>query len=166
MTSPHLRRRPPTLAGLTLLVLAACGSRPATRSATPEEAARLYPELSVTISKAEPPPGCAPLGTVQGGGWSAEAAYDSIRTKAAKRHANYVVLDGVAGAIFGRAFACPVPSPDASSTPEAGQAGAPACVPDCSPGYVCVVGKCVSACNPLCAAGQLCGADRTCHLVR
>jgi hypothetical protein len=37
------------------------------------------------------------------------------------------------------------------------------CEPDCSPGYVCLRGTCVSACNPLCAENERCGADRSCH---
>jgi hypothetical protein len=37
------------------------------------------------------------------------------------------------------------------------------CEPDCSPGYVCARGACVSACNPVCWAGQRCGEDRVCH---
>jgi hypothetical protein len=40
---------------------------------------------------------------------------------------------------------------------------AAACEPECSPGYACVRGTCVSACNPPCGPGQRCGADRACH---
>jgi len=39
------------------------------------------------------------------------------------------------------------------------------CEPDCSPGYTCLRGTCVSACNPACTAGERCGADRICHPV-
>jgi hypothetical protein len=45
----------------------------------------------------------------------------------------------------------------------ASSAPAGACEPDCSPGYTCLRGTCVSSCNPPCAAGQRCGADRICH---
>ena len=146
---------------LSVVLVAACGSAPVpSRTATPEETARLYPELSVVISKAEPPHECTPVGTIQSGGWSAEAAYDGMRKQAAKRHANYVVLDGVAGGVFGRAFACPVSAPPSSGMPPPSGG---ACVPDCSPGYTCVAGQCVSACNPRCSPGEQCGADRGCH---
>ncbi len=52
----------------------------------------------------------------------------------------------------------PVPSAPIPSAPLV-------CEPDCSPGYTCLRGKCVSACNPLCQAGERCGADRICHPV-
>jgi hypothetical protein len=39
----------------------------------------------------------------------------------------------------------------------------PVCEPSCSPGYLCIRGSCVSACNPPCGSGQHCGDDRTCH---
>ena len=37
-----------------------------------------------------------------------------------------------------------------------------ACVPDCRPGFVCVSGGCVSACNPPCPSNLVCTRDRTC----
>ena len=37
------------------------------------------------------------------------------------------------------------------------------CEPDCSPGFTCLHGACVTACNPGCASGEQCGGDRTCH---
>jgi hypothetical protein len=40
------------------------------------------------------------------------------------------------------------------------------CEPDCSPGYTCSQGACVTACNPACADGEQCGADRACHAGR
>jgi hypothetical protein len=100
----------------------------------------------VTVSKAERED-CNFLGVVDG-------HYDGdllqLRKHAAAINANYVVLDsineGPKGSAKGRAFYCP-----------------PSCTPDCSPGYVCMSGKCVSACNPPCGQGQQCGADRTCH---
>jgi hypothetical protein len=36
------------------------------------------------------------------------------------------------------------------------------CVPACRPGYACAKGKCVSACNPPCAQGEICTAALTC----
>lgn len=52
----------------------------------------------------------------------------------------------------------PPPPPPAPPAPVA-----PVCEPDCSPGYVCLRGTCVSACNPPCAESERCGADRICH---
>jgi hypothetical protein len=40
------------------------------------------------------------------------------------------------------------------------------CDPDCSPGYACSHGACVTACNPACADGEQCSPDRTCRVVR
>jgi hypothetical protein len=50
------------------------------------------------------------------------------------------------------------PPPPAPPAPPAG-----VCEPDCSPGYTCLRGTCVSACNPLCGENERCGADRLCH---
>ncbi len=36
------------------------------------------------------------------------------------------------------------------------------CAPDCREGYVCIQGKCVSACNPPCDEGERCAADGQC----
>jgi hypothetical protein len=36
------------------------------------------------------------------------------------------------------------------------------CVPDCRSGFVCVDGQCVSACNPPCAATEVCTAQGSC----
>lgn len=36
------------------------------------------------------------------------------------------------------------------------------CEPECSPGFVCVRGRCVEACNPPCAADERCTLERTC----
>jgi hypothetical protein len=58
------------------------------------------------------------------------------------------------------------PTPAVVASPSATPASASrVCEPECSPGYVCVRGSCVSACNPLCAAGERCGVDRICHPV-
>jgi hypothetical protein len=148
---------------VTLVIVSACGGSKA-GTTTPEEAALRHPELSVMISKAEPPPGCQAMGTVSADGWSIEAAYEALKRKTALRlHANYVVLDGgVGGGLFGRAFQCP----EAPAQTTAAPAATTACEPECSPGYACVRGTCVSACNPACDNGQRCGADRICHVVQ
>lgn len=49
---------------------------------------------------------------------------------------------------------------------EAEETGKQACVPACRTGYLCVEGKCVSSCNPPCAAGQVCRADGECVAAR
>jgi hypothetical protein len=59
-------------------------------------------------------------------------------------------------ALLGKDPAPPAPAPPAP-------AAAGACEPDCSPGYTCLRGVCVSACNPPCPAGERCGADRVCY---
>ena len=50
--------------------------------------------------------------------------------------------------------------------PQAMQAASAPCTPECSPGYTCLDGRCLSQCNPACDAGQRCGADRLCHHVQ
>jgi|SRR5579863_3603184 len=77
---------------------------------------------AVQVSKSEPGPWCHALGAVEGvsdmvsDGYP--SAYLAVRTVAAQKGANYVVIDHVAGArlsteywrdltIAGRAFACP-----------------------------------------------------------
>lgn len=161
-----------TRSGAVLVIaaaLAGCGgdANPP-RQATPEETAKLYPEIAaqaaVQLSKAEPPPGCVALGTVTSGGWTVDDAYSGLKKKAAERGGNYVVLDGIANGIFGRVFQCPVAIAQRPIAPA--PAAASACVPDCSPGYVCAKGACVSACNPPCEQGQRCDADRACHVVK
>lgn len=146
-----------TLVAAVSATLAGCADRSSGRPLAP-----------VQISKAEPPPGCQLAGGVRGTGWSVDEAYSELRQEAREKRANYVVLDGVAGGVFGRAFRCPgatgaSPAAPAAPPTAAASSPAPACEPECSPGYVCVRGACVSACNPPCGAGQRCGADRTCH---
>lgn len=36
------------------------------------------------------------------------------------------------------------------------------CVPPCSPGYLCLDGTCVEACNPKCQPSERCTAERIC----
>ncbi|MDB4936363.1 MAG: hypothetical protein JWP87_3335 [Labilithrix sp.] len=122
------------------------------------------PLTPVQLSKAEPPSNCEMVGTVAGGGWSVDEAYSELRSQARRKHANYVVLDGIANGVFGRAFRCPVEAPATAATAApAPRAAGPACEPECSPGFTCVRGACVSACNPPCEKGQRCDADRACH---
>ena len=45
---------------------------------------------------------------------------------------------------------------------DAEPAATPECVPACRPGYACAKGKCVSACNPPCAQGEICTAALAC----
>jgi hypothetical protein len=52
-----------------------------------------------------------------------------------------------------------------NSADEASVSAAPgelACAPECRPGFVCVEGKCVSACNPPCPDGYSCNTDLQC----
>lgn len=137
---------------------------------TAEQYPNAVPELAVVMSKNEPSVVCSPLGVVEGKGNDPRVGYDRMRTQAALRGANYVVIDGTtAGTInavakvIGRAFRCPPPSANEAPASNNDSRGASACVPDCSPGYVCVEAKCVSACNPSCASDERCSADRTCH---
>jgi hypothetical protein len=138
------------------------------------------------VSKVEPPKTCRALGPLEGkdtdrwaaGGLSYEAALLDLRRKAVTSGGNRLVVDEVtspratdylpAFVIQARLFSCPVAgaaAASASSAPAASVAPAPAraCEPDCSPGYTCLRGACVSACNPLCGAGERCGADRICR---
>jgi hypothetical protein len=122
------------------------------------------------------------------GGPRYETAMLDLRKKAVLGGGNYLVMDAIEPpretdytptfVVRARLFACNVGgAAAASSPPAAGPLAAPAaaapspkpvspaCEPDCSPGYTCLRGACVSACNPLCSAGEKCGADRVCHPV-
>src|SRR5262245_3575928 len=111
-----------------------------------------------------PPSSCRPLGLVDGkdadrwsaGGMTYERALTDLRRKAVEGGGNYVVIDATAPpretdylpafVIHGRLFACPSgprPAPSAAVV----QAAPRVCEPDCSPGYTCLRGTCVSACN-------------------
>jgi hypothetical protein len=100
------------LAGLASF--AACGSE-----LKPE--ARLV--AAVQVSKSEPGPWCRPLGAIEGGSEAGTSgyvsAYHALRSEAALRGGNYVVIDHVSGAhtsaeawrdtiIAGRVFECPI----------------------------------------------------------
>lgn len=54
----------------------------------------------------------------------------------------------------------PPAAPPASASPPS---SAPACLPACREGYVCIVGLCVSACNPTCADDEICTSEGTCR---
>ena len=145
-----LRARSFAVVVLTSVLVVACGGASSSRQ----------PLAPVQISKAEPPASCQLIGAVTGSGWGVEEAYSELRQEARHKQANYVVLDGVAGGVFGRAFRCPTQAAPATAPPP--PAAATTCEPDCSPGYACVRGSCVSACNPPCEKGQRCDAERTC----
>ncbi|HXK18678.1 MAG TPA: hypothetical protein VNG33_12795, partial [Polyangiaceae bacterium] len=51
-----------------------------------------------------------------------------------------------------------------SSSGASGSKAAAACFPACRSAYVCLEGRCVSACNPPCAANERCTAAATCEL--
>jgi len=52
----------------------------------------------------------------------------------------------------------PVTPSGAADAPPSG----PACIPDCRKGFLCVEGRCVSACNPPCGADETCTEAREC----
>jgi len=140
------------------------------------------------------PAGCRMLAALEGkdtdrwapGGPHYEKAVAELRRQAVIGGGNYLFIDNVAPprdtdylpayVVKARLFACPAGTP-ASGPPPAGVASpavhpepsTPAaplvCEPDCSPGYTCLRGKCVSACNPLCGPAERCGVDRSCHPV-
>jgi hypothetical protein len=161
------------LLAVVAMGLIGCGDAQKPAPAQPTATANvkhINPAL-VRVTKIEPPTGCTMLGTVQAGvAWSYDQALDNMRTKAAEMGADWLTLDYPTVA---RAFWCPPAVVDAfdaarnpAAPPPAPAAPAPyalLCEPDCSPGFACVRGQCVEACNPKCVAPQRCGADRICH---
>jgi hypothetical protein len=136
--------------------------------------------------------GCRLLGTIEArdsdrfvpGGPRYETAMLDLRKKAVMGGGSHLVTDAIEPprdgdymptfVVRARLFACAAdgtiitpaqsaPEPPPPSKPAV--AAAPLCEPDCSPGYTCIRGTCVSACNPLCAHGERCGTDRICHPV-
>jgi hypothetical protein len=127
------------------------------------------------------------------GGPRLETAMLDLRKKAVIGGGNTLVTDSIEPprdtdytptfTVRARLFSCsaeaqglaaaPSPSPPGSSVLPAPSGGAPGpkaapephCEPDCSPGYTCLRGTCVSACNPRCGANERCAADRVCHPV-
>jgi hypothetical protein len=81
--------------------------------------------------------------------------------EAAKAKAPPVLIGNapIPGATVAARTAPPPPVPPSADSPPS----AASCEPDCSPGFTCLRGACVSACNPRCGAGERCGADRVCH---
>jgi hypothetical protein len=154
---------------ISVLAVAGCGETPPPPANTPA-AKQVNPQM-VRVTKAEPPTGCTLLGSVTAGFvFSYDDAIESLRNQTAKRGGDWLTLDYPTA---GRSFWCPPAVVDAydaarAVAPAAPAAAAPApyavlCEPDCSPGFACVRGQCVEACNPKCVAPQRCGADRICH---
>jgi hypothetical protein len=125
-------------------------------------------QLAAAIhSSNEDPAHCQLYGFSQGAAAATdEGALENLKLEAVRRDANFVVPDKLTRSdgqvrATGRIYVCPdwvLRAPQKPAPPPP-----PACIPDCSPGYVCIEGKCISACNPLCEPGQRCGADRICH---
>jgi hypothetical protein len=146
----------------------------------------------VELATVEPPPTCGFVSPIKGStlvGDIADANGDAVRN-AVMTGGNYVAIDvierpvvaGVGGYVVrGRLFNCPrpaAPQPQpfrapvqiASVGPQNAAQASDAivlpkaiCEPDCSPGFTCLHGACVTACNPGCASGEQCGGDRSCH---
>lgn len=167
---------------LWVLVTAGCGGnpRPQPRQATPEETRELYPQLyneqvpGVAVGRVEPGPSCVLLGEVSASESDSSNSYQELRENTQELGGNYLVLDGsrAAGLTWGyrlkyeargRAYRCPVAQRAVQAAPVP-PANNNLCEPDCSPGYACVRGACVSACNPPCATSEQCTADRICRL--
>lgn len=157
---------------------AACGP-----SADPGAMATVQIEAS-----GSPRSGCRALASLEGkdndrwvpGGPYYEKAVLELRRQAVLGGGNYLFIDSSTPprdtdympgwVVKARLFSCPAAAPAPSAVVAAVVTAAPAsssagliCEPDCSPGYTCLRGKCVSACNPLCGAGERCGVDRICH---
>lgn len=56
----------------------------------------------------------------------------------------------------GRCVRTDAPAPVPQSSNSGWGAGGSQCMPSCRSGYLCVSGQCVSACNPICSAGEMC----------
>jgi hypothetical protein len=50
----------------------------------------------------------------------------------------------------------PEPVPQSSGSGWGGSSNGGQCLPSCRAGYLCLSGQCVSACNPICSAGEMC----------
>jgi hypothetical protein len=159
----------------TSIALLACASHitQPTRTATPEEEAQMYPELHFTVSNQEPGPGCEFLSVVTASEGDESDPYQGLRERALALRGNYLVPDAsrasrltwgyrVAYEARGRVFRCAA-IPAVVRVAPAPIPAIPTCEPECSPGFTCVRGTCVSACNPPCSSDQRCLADRLCH---
>lgn len=128
----------------------------------------LDPKLAsqITVSKSEPPPGCAMVGYVKGATTFGDLgeAHGEVLRSAVLRGGNFVSVDlverplivGVGGyTVRGRLYACPQPSKaapmvQAPRPPSAPPAVTPAtevkaCEPDCAQGFTCQLGACVAS---------------------
>lgn len=121
----------------------------------------------ITVSKGEPPPGCALVGYVRGATTFGDLgeAHGEVLRSAVLRGGNFVAVDlverpmfvGVGGyTVRGRLFSCPQPGKAApmaqapASPPPPAPAATPAtevksCEPECAQGFTCQLGACVSA---------------------
>jgi hypothetical protein len=145
---------------------------------------RISPQLVavVQVSKIEPGSACEPLGALEGHSADDsedcglyESAYDSLRTNAALRGGNYVVIDAVDTphhlsvsaydptiTIRGRVYACPLGTPYVArvthtpakpattswSTAPTAYSSSERCEPACGPEFICVRGSCVAEPDP------------------
>ena len=168
------------------LALLGCASASQPRTATPDEERRLYPQLHpelhpesqvpgfVTVSRVEPGAGCAFLGVVTASEGSDADPYAGLREHAQGLGGNYLVPEGsrpsglgwgysIRYEARGRAYRCVAGA--RAAVPVPAYAGS-VCEPACSPGFTCLRGTCVSACNPPCSSDAQCGPDRLCHPIR
>jgi hypothetical protein len=145
------------------------------RVATAEEERRLYPQLyahpSVVVGDQDPGPNCSFIGDVAAPESDSRDPNENLRARALEMGGNYLVpsISRPSGLTWGyrvkyeargRVFRCAsAPRIVVSDTPSAVHN----CEPICSPGYTCLRGICVSACNPACADNEQCDADRICR---
>lgn len=127
-------------------------------------ASAVPPAQRPLIGPLPPPPGCVPMGIVQGthtsswGPANYEAGHAALTLRAASQGITHVMLEAMQQpaitvvTLAGQGFRC-----------AGGALAAPGCNPLCSPGYACSAGACVPVCNPPCSAGQTCAADRSCR---
>jgi hypothetical protein len=187
-------RRIPLLAGLLLLALPACAAFERAPAIDPRIAAEVTvdkAEPSPTCGYLGPIKGGSMVGDL--GDAHGEVVRRAVLRGGNYVSIDLLERPMVAGVggytLHGRLFLCPKkngePQPPAPTTtfqaPRPMEAQAPAaapkvdqpvsvsapkvaCEPECSPGFACVHGACVTACNPACGNGQQCGTDRTCHV--
>lgn len=148
-----------TLGGLLFVTMTGCAAL--------EKGAYLDPRVAaqVTVSKNEPPPGCAYVGGVKGKTYLGELsdAHGDVLRNAVLRGGNFVSVDlverpmivGLGGYVVrGRLFSCPGPRSEApvATAPRAPAMGTmmeaaaalKACEPDCATGFDCQLGICVA----------------------
>lgn len=149
-----------TLGGLLFVAMTGCAAMDRGAYMDPRVAAQ------VTVSKNEPPPGCAYVGAVNGKSYLGDLsdAHGDVLRNAVLRGGNFVSVDlverpmlvGLGGYVVrGRLFACPsmksaspvaaVPRAPAMGTMEQAATAVKACEPDCATGFGCQLGVCVAA---------------------